>query len=101
MLAEGLEVFAGFEANGFAGGDGDFSAGTRIATDAGFAGFDGEDAEAAQFDSVAAAKGVLHGFKYSVHGGLSLGPWKASAFNYPLDKVLLDQWRSPSCTPSH
>jgi hypothetical protein len=46
-----LEFFAGFEANGFAGRDVDFSAAAGIAADAGFARFDAEDAEAAEFDA--------------------------------------------------
>ncbi len=96
-LAEGLEVFAWLEADGFAGGDGDLGTGTWVASDAGFAGLDGEDAEAAEFDTVATAQSLLHGFEDGVHGGLCLGPWKAGALNYPLDKVLLDQWMSPSC----
>jgi hypothetical protein len=100
-LAERLEILAGLKANGFAGSDGDFGAGARIATDSGFARLDGEDAKATQFDTVATAQSVLHRFKDSVHGGLCLGPWKAGAFNYPLDEVLFDQWMSPSCARSH
>ena len=85
LLVENLQVFAGLEANCFAGGDGDLGAGARIATDAGFAGLYGEDAEAAQFDTVAIAERLLHGFEDSVYGGLCLGSGKAGALNYPLD----------------
>jgi len=84
-LAERLEIFAGLEADGFTRGNGDFSAGTRITTDAGFPGLDGEDAKATEFNTVAPAQGLLHGFEDGVHGGLCLRPWKAGAFNYPLN----------------
>jgi hypothetical protein len=84
-LAERLEILARLEANGFAGRNGDFGAGARIATNSGFARLDGEDAKATQFDTVATAQSVLHRFEDSVHGGLRLGPWKAGTLNYPLD----------------
>ena len=51
---DGLEFFAGLEADGFARRNVDFGAGARVAADAGFAGAHVEDAEAAQFDAVAA-----------------------------------------------
>ena len=54
-----MEFFAGFEADGFAGGDADFFAGAWVAADAGLAGFDAEDAEAAEFDALAAAESLL------------------------------------------
>jgi hypothetical protein len=84
-LAERLEVLARLEANGLAGGDGDLGTCARISSDTGLARLDGEDAEAAELDTVAAAQGVLHRFKNSVHGGFCLRPWKACALNYPLD----------------
>jgi hypothetical protein len=42
-LLQLLELFAWLKANGLARGDGDFGAGARIATDAGFAGPDVKD----------------------------------------------------------
>jgi len=84
-LAERLEVFARLEADSLARSNGDFGAGARISSDAGLAGLDGEDAKAAEFDAVATAQGLLHGFKDGVHGGFCLGPWKAGALNYSLD----------------
>jgi len=42
-----VEVFAGFEADGFAGRDADLGAGARVAADAGLARLYGEDAKAA------------------------------------------------------
>ena len=95
--SKGLEVLAGLEADGLAGCDGDLRAGAWIPSDAGLAGFDGEYAEAAEFDAVAGFQGLLHGFKDGVYCGLGLGPWKSGALNDALDKVLFDQWWSPSC----
>ena len=57
-LFEDVEVFAGFEADRFAGGDGDFGAGAGVSADAGFAGLDGEDAESAELDAVAFGRGT-------------------------------------------
>ncbi len=67
-LAEDLEVFAWLEADGLAGGDGNLGAGARVATDAGFAGLDAEDAEATELDAVAVRESLLHGFKDGVDG---------------------------------
>jgi hypothetical protein len=84
-LIEDLEIFSGLKANSFAGSDGDLGTGARIASNAGFAGLDSEDAETAQFDAVAVGEGFLHGFEDSVHGGFCLGTGKAGALDYPLD----------------
>ena len=56
---DALKFFAGFEADGFAGGDADFFAGARVAADPGFTGLNAEDAEAAEFDALAAAESLL------------------------------------------
>ena len=56
-----------------------------LVSDAGFPGLDGEDAKATEFNTVAPAQGLLHSFEDGVHGGLCLRPWKAGAFNYPLN----------------
>ena len=84
-LAERLEILAWLKTDSLAGRNGDLGAGAWITSDAGFAGLDGEDAKAAEFNTVATAQGFLHGFEDGVHGGLCLGPWKAGAFNYPLN----------------
>ena len=42
-----MELLAGFEADSFAGGDGDFGSGARVAAYAGFAGAYVEDSKAA------------------------------------------------------
>ena len=91
-----MELFSGLEADGFAGGDGDFGAGAGVASDSGLAGFDGEDAEAAEFDAVAFGEGLLHGFEDGVDGRLGLGADEAGAIDHSLNEVLFDQ-RMPSC----
>ena len=90
-LVDDLEVFAGFEADGFAGGDGDFGSGAGIAADAGFAGLDGEDAEAAELDAIAFDHGLLHGVEDGVDGGFRFGADDAGALDDTLDEILFDQ----------
>jgi hypothetical protein len=68
-----LEFFAGFEADGFAGRDADLFAGAGIAADACFARLDAEDAEAAKFDTLAAAESLLERFENGFDCLLGLG----------------------------
>jgi dCTP deaminase len=94
-----LKFFAGFEADGFAGGDADFFAGARVAADAGFAGLDAEDAEAAEFDALAAAESLLEGFEDRFDSLLGFGAADESfgynrVHNVQLDHTcLLLQWQ--------
>ncbi len=90
VLVEELEVLAWLEADGLAGGDGDLGAGAGVAADAGLAGLDGEDAEAAELDAVAFGEGALHGFEDGVDGGLGLDAREPGAFDDPENEVLLD-----------
>ena len=70
---QALQFLAGLEAHGFTWGDVDFFAGARVAADAGLAGLDAEDAEAAQFNALPAAEGILQGFEDGFDGLLRLG----------------------------
>jgi hypothetical protein len=70
---EALQFFAGFETHGFAGRDADFFAGARIAADASLAGLDAEDAEAAEFDTLAAAEGHFERFEDGLDGLFGFG----------------------------
>ena len=90
FLLEGLEVLAWFEADGAAWGDIYFCAGSWVAAHAGFTGFDGEDAEAAEFDAVALGEGVFHGSKDGVDGGFGLVARQAGTLHDALNEVLLD-----------
>ncbi len=85
-----MEFFAGFEANGFAWGNGDFGACSWIAADAGFTWLDGEDTEAAQLDAVACDEGLLHAVEDSVNRSLCFDTWQSGTLNNPLYKILLN-----------
>ena len=63
VVTVAMKLLARLEANGFPGRNCDFFAGARITTDAAFARFDYEYAEAAQLDSIAARQRILHRIK--------------------------------------
>jgi hypothetical protein len=86
-----VEFLARFEANGFTGGDGDFGSGTRVASDAGFAGTDIEDAEAAQLDAITFGKSLFQAFKYGIDRSFRLITWKARTLDDVMDNVLFYQ----------
>lgn len=90
-LLKRLEFLAGLEAHGFAGRDGDFCARTRIAADAGFTGFHGKDAEAAEFDPVAMFQSPFHFFKHGLHGHFGLGLGDTGLVDHFVDDIELDQ----------
>jgi hypothetical protein len=88
-----LEFFAGFEADGFAWGDADFFAGAGVAADAGLAGLDAEDAEAAEFDALAAAESLLERIENGFDGLLGFGAADESFGDNRIDDVQLDHTR--------
>ena len=88
-----LELFAGLKADGFAGRDADFFAGARIATDTGFAGLDAEDAEAAEFDTLAAAESLFQGFENGFDGLLGFGAADERFGDNRIHDVQLDHTR--------
>jgi hypothetical protein len=85
-----MQLFAGLEANSFAWSDGDFSACSRVASDAGFTRLDGEDAEATQLDAVARDKSLLHAVEDGVYRRLCFSSWQSGTLNNPLYKILLN-----------
>jgi hypothetical protein len=85
-----VELLAGLEADGFAGGDGDFGAGAGVAAYSGFAGFDGEDTESAEFDAVAFDEALFHSFEDGIDCGFCLGPDEPGTLHDTLNQVLLD-----------
>ena len=91
-----MKFLAGFEANGLAGSDADFGSGAGIAADAGFAGTDVEDAEAAELDALAFGKRALQGLEYRIDSGLGLVALQAGALNHLVNDVLLYQGFPPS-----
>jgi hypothetical protein len=90
-----VQLFAGLETNGFAGGDADLGTGAGIAADAGFARTDAEDAEAAEFDSVSCGESLLEAFEDGVDSRFSLGSRQACPLDDVMDNILLDQCRRP------
>jgi hypothetical protein len=90
-----VQVFAWFEAHGFAGGDADFGAGARVAAYSGFARPYVEDAEAAQFDAVSFGERFLETFKDGFDGGLGFYAGQSGTLNYLMYDVLLNQWLPP------
>ena len=92
---DALEFFAGFEADGFAGGDVDLFAGAGIAADTGLAGLDAEDAEAAKLDALAAAESLLEGFENSFDSLLGFGAADESLGDNRVDDVQLNHTRLP------
>jgi len=88
--SERLQFLAGLKAHRFAGGDTNFLPGARVAADACLARAHVEHTEAAQLDSFALAKRILHGFKDSFDGLLRLGPAYAGLVYNRIYDVQLD-----------
>jgi hypothetical protein len=89
-LIQQVEFFAWLETDRFSGRDADFGAGAGVAANTRLAGLDGEDAETAQLDTVAAAQGSLHGLEDDVYRGFSLSARETRTLDYPLNQILLD-----------
>ena len=85
-----MQLFAGLEADRFAGGDGDFGACPGIAADASLPRLDGEDAKTAEFNAVASDESSFHALEDCVHGSLCFRSWQASSLNHPLYQILLN-----------
>jgi len=92
---EEMEFFAGFEAHGFAGSNGNFGSGARVPTDSGLSGADIEDAKASQLDPLAVAESFLKALEDGVHSGLGLHAGQAGPFDDVVDDVLFNQCLSP------
>jgi hypothetical protein len=91
FLFKDVEVFSGFEANGFAGSDRHFGAGAGISSDSGFTRLHGEDAESSQFNPVSFGEGLLHGLEDGVDGCFGLGAYEPGPFDNALDEILFNQ----------
>jgi len=90
-----MQFFAGLEPDGFARCDAYLGPGAGIAADAGLAGANAEDAEAAKFDAIACCQGLLEPLKDGVDSRFSLGTRQACPLDDVMDNILLDQCRSP------
>jgi hypothetical protein len=96
LTVEQMKLFAGLEANGFAGSDTDLGAGAWVASDAGLARADIEDPKAAQLDALAFSQGALEGLEYRVDCSFGLVALQAGALNHLVNNVLFYQDFPPS-----
>ena len=92
-----MQFLARLEADRLARRNADFSAGTRVAANAGFAGAYAEYAKPAQFNALTGSKGLFKAFEYRVYSGFRLGAGKSRALDYVMHDVLFNQ-RSTSLT---
>src|SRR6185437_6996263 len=90
FVLQRLQFFAGFEADGAAGLDVDLLAGPGIASDAGLAGLDVENTEAAQLDAFAASERVLERLKHRFDGLLGLAARHVGALHHCIDDIQFD-----------
>jgi hypothetical protein len=96
LNVEQMKLFAGFEADRFAGSDADLGAGAGVASDAGFARADVKDAKAAQLDALTFGEGALEGLEYGIDRGLGFVALQAGALNHLVNNVLFYQGFPPS-----
>ena len=90
-----MQLFAGFEADGFAGRNIDLFAGAWITADTGLARFDAEDPEAPKLNALAAAESRLQGFEDGFDSLLGLGAADVRCGNDRVHDVQLDH----TCLP--
>src|SRR5208283_642803 len=93
-----LQFFAGLEADRLTGRNRDFSAGARVASDAGLAGADIEHAKASQLNAMAVRQRLLHALKDSFHRQLGLGLGDAGSSYHFVDDVELNHGRPPGAS---
>src|SRR5438094_9494940 len=98
-LFDALKFLAGFEAHSFARRNAHLFAGAGIAADAGLARLHTEDAEAAEFDALAAAESLLQRFEDGLDGLLGFGAADvrrsdASDYDSQLNHAILPRFRA-------
>ena len=97
---EEVEFLARLEADRFAWGDADFSAGAGIAADAGLARTHVEDPKAAELDALTFGEGALEGFEYGIDSGFGFITLQPGALNHLVNDVLFYQGFPPSAEVS-
>ena len=95
FVSEGLQFLAGFEAHCLARRDADLFAGAWIAANAGLARLHAKDAEASQFDALAAAQGGLERFEHGLDSLLGLGAADVCFGHHGINDVQLNQKEPP------
>jgi hypothetical protein len=87
-----VQFLPGLETHCFTRCDADLGSGARIATDAGFASANAENAKSAQFDTLTGSQGLFEALEDGIHSCLGLGAGEAGALDDVMDDVLLNQW---------
>jgi hypothetical protein len=90
-----VELFAGFEAHGFAGSNGNFGSSAGVPADSSLSGANIEDAKASQLDPLAIGESFFEALEDGVHSGLGLDAGQAGPFDNVVDDVLFNQCLSP------
>src|SRR4051812_46491347 len=91
---DGLQFFAGLEANGLAGRNADLCASARVTPNASFAWTHVEDAEAAEFNAVAFRERFFHRLEDGLNGHLGFCLGDAGLCHHFVDDIELDHVRS-------
>ena len=94
-LIDGLKFLARLEAHRFAGRNIYFGAGARVASDAGLARPNVEDAETAQFNAVTLGQSFLHTLEDSFHRHFGFGLGDAGLVHNFVDDIELDHKSAP------
>src|SRR5260370_36652282 len=98
--SEGLQLLTRLEPDGLARRDGHFFPGARVTANAGLAGPDAEDSEAAELDALATAHSVLQGFEDGLDGLFRLGARDSGVVDHGVDDIELDHTDLPRATAS-
>jgi len=91
-----LQVFSGFEPDGFSGRNIHFRTCAWIPADAGFSRLYREDTEASQFDAIVGLQSILHAAENGIDRLLGFGFADAGAFDDLIDKIQFDHWQPPA-----
>jgi len=92
-LVDRLQLFARLETHSLAGRDADFGAGARVASDAGFARTNVEDAETSELDAITQRQSLLHALKDGFHRHFSFGFGDASLVYDFVDDIEFDHYQ--------
>ncbi len=90
-----MQFLAGLEADGLAGRNVDFSAGARVAANAGFARADVENAETAKLDAIALRQCLFHRLEDDFHRALGLCLGDASPAHDFVNDIELNHAAAP------
>src|ERR1700728_2671151 len=96
LAVKKMKLFARLEANRLARGNADLGAGTRVASDAGLARTNVEDAKTTQLDPLTLSERALQRLKDGIHSCLRFVALQASALNHLVNDVLFYQDVPPS-----